>query len=142
MSPQAIQQLFFPAASKTTYTTKPIGLPNIPLPWIHIQIWLYLRGDGCLRPEFHLGKHSKDPPKPWDVVGIVMSAQPKLLPIPEIKEKIMIEKGLQILQEVLSDIFVLMNYYATILNIWFLVIEWTSLQKNYQLACKKEKLFY
>ena len=116
VSLRAIQQLFSPAASKTIYKTNPIGLLDILLPGIHIQIWLYLRGEGCLRPKFHLGKHSKDPLKLCRVICIVMSAQPKLLPIPEIKGRIMVEEGLQVIQELLSAIFVLMNY-ANILNI-------------------------
>lgn len=63
-----------------------------------------------------MGKHSEDPLKLCRVIYIVMSAQPKLLPIPEIKGRIMVEEGLQVIQELLSAIFVLMNY-ANILNI-------------------------
>ena len=84
----AFRQFFSPAVSKAIYATNTKGLPDIPLPVIHIQIWLYL---GCLRPKFHLGKHLKVPLKPHSVVCIVISAQPKRLSIPEINVRFVIK---------------------------------------------------
>ena len=84
----AFRQFFSPVVSKAIYATKTKGLPDIPLPVIHTQIWLYLR---CLRPKFHLGKHLKAPLKPNSVVCIVISAQPKHLSIPKINGRIVIK---------------------------------------------------
>lgn len=112
MSLQAVQQLFSPAASKTVYTTNTVGLSDIPLPGIHIQIWLYL---GCLRPKFHLGKHSKNliEAKQYHLHSYVCTGR---VPPNSRNKRKNYDKGLQILQKVHSTIFV-MNYDANILHI-------------------------